>query len=293
METEGRPGRSDAAAEQHQTLEQFMDHVRNALDTLGTKLDNVIKGQDSLENKLGDIDTRVKKNTVEIANVAKTIDFTSSCAKDNADNINDLSNKVGFCTADIEAAKATIQNLQLEVLKLERYTRGFNVRITGLAESTEENCLEKVHSVLLDKFGLEGSIVENAHRVGKSNSRSEGTRVMIARIYSRATRGDVMRNARTKLQGSGMRIMDDLTAKDMEEKRRIQPYMDKLWQDGKRPSFRNGTLYAERRPVQREVINAWLSSDEGIAASRAAADRRPQRRNDIAPDNTGSSGRPR
>ena len=52
-------------------------------------------------------------------------------------------------------------------------------------------------------------------------------------------------------------------------------------------------LYAERRPVQREVINAWLSSDEGIAASRAAADRRPQRRNDRAPDNTGSSGRPR
>ena len=133
MDTEGQPGRSDAAAEQRQTLEQFMDHVRNALDTLGTKLDNVIKGQDSLENKLGDIDTRVKKNTVEIANVAKTIDFTSSCAKDNADNINDLSKKVGFCTTDMEAAKATIQNLQLEVLKLERYTRGFNVRITGLA----------------------------------------------------------------------------------------------------------------------------------------------------------------
>ena len=115
---------------------------------------------------------------------------------------------------------------------------------------------------------------------------------MIARFYSRATRGDVMRNARTKLQGSGMRILDDLTAKDQEEKRHIQPYMDKLWQDGKRPSFRNGTLYAERRPVQREVINAWLSSDEGIAASRAAADRRPQRRNDRTPDNTGSSGRP-
>ena len=117
----GRQGWSDAAAKQYQMLEQFMDHVRNALDMLGTKLDNVIKVQDFLENKLGDIDTQVKKNTVEI--VAKRIDFTSSCVKDNADNINDLSNKVGSCTVDMEAAKATIQNLQLKVLKLECFTR--------------------------------------------------------------------------------------------------------------------------------------------------------------------------
>ena len=115
---------------------------------------------------------------------------------------------------------------------------------------------------------------------------------MIAGFYSRATRGDAMRNSRTKLQGSGMRTLADLTAKDLEEKRRIQPYMDKLWQDGKRPTFHNETLYAERRPVQREVINAWLSSDEGIAAARAAADWRPHRRNGRATDNTGSSGRP-
>ena len=159
-------------------------------------------------------------------------------------------------------------------------------------ELTDGNFLKKVHSVLPDKFGLEGSIVQNARHVGNNNPKSEGTHVMIARFYSRATRGDVMRNAGTKLQWSGMRILDDLTARDLEEKRRIQPHMNKLWQDRKRPSYRNGTSYAERRPVQREVINAWLSSDEGIAPSRAAADRRPHHHNDRTPDNTGSRGRP-
>ena len=91
----------------------------------------------------------------------------SSCAKDKVNHINYLSNKVSI--ADIKAAKATILYQQLEVLKLHRNTCGFNVRITALAEATNANCLEKVHSVQLDKYGLEGGKTENAHHIGKSN----------------------------------------------------------------------------------------------------------------------------
>ena len=48
-------------------------------------------------------------------------------------------------------------------------------------------------------------------------------------------------------------IVDDLTRVDWQEKRRVQPLMNKLYKENKRPFFRNGRLYAENRPVRRVV----------------------------------------
>ena len=83
---------------------------------------------------------------------------------------------------------------------------------------------------------------------------------MIARFHSRATRRDIMSKAREKLQNTPCRIVDDLTAKDLDEKRRLLPLMNKLYQEKKRPRFANGRLYVGGKPVPREVINAFLST---------------------------------
>ena len=67
-------------------------------------------------------------------------------------------------------------------------------------------------------------------------------------------------STRDKLKNTIYQITDDLTAKDLEEKRRLIPLMNKLYQDNQRPRFANGRLFANGKPVPRETINLYLSS---------------------------------
>ena len=79
----------------------------------------------------------------------------------------------------------------------------------------------------------------------------------------------MFRAARAGLRQDGIiRIVDDLTRVDWQEKRRVQPLMNKLYKENKRPFFRNGRLYAENRPVPFGLIDNFLSSEEGRAATK-------------------------
>ena len=265
-------------------MEKFMTDMRQSLQSVNDKLDNVISGQndlralfDDLDKRVNDVDGRVKKNTLEIANVAKSIDFVSAITTENRDKVSALSANLDGCKDDLAAAKSTISNLEEELLKLQRCTRGFNIRVLGIAETQKEDCRAKVHEVLKTHFGYEGDIIENAHRLPARNQAT--LKPIIARFHSRATRGEIMRVARDSLKESGIRFTDDLTAADMAEKRRVQPYMDKLWRENKRPSFRGGRLFAEGRPVRENDISMFLASEEGKAAIQAAEQERRRRGN--------------
>ena len=54
-------------------------------------------------------------------------------------------------------------------------------------------------------------------------------------------------------------IVDDLTQEDLREKNRVRPFMDELYKRQQRPSFRNGSLYADGKEVALDVINAFLN----------------------------------
>ena len=109
--------------------------------------------------------------------------------------------------------------------------------------------MKLAEELLLDKFHVGGSPIENAHRTGKSVQGHP--RHVIARFYSRVTRMDVLRTART--------LIDDLTQDDLREKNRVRPFMDELYKRKQQPSFRNGKLYADGKEVASDVINAFLN----------------------------------
>ena len=67
-----------------------------------------------------------------------------------------------------------------------------------------------------------------------------------------------MRATRTNLRDSKLRFVDDLTKEDMQEKQRVRLLMNELFKTNRRPSFRNGKLYAEGRPVSEDEINRFL-----------------------------------
>ena len=77
-----------------------------------------------------------------------------------------------------------------------------------------------------------------------------------------------MTSARENLQNTGMCFIDDLTHKDLDEKRRLKPLMDKLYNENKRPRFLNGRLYDEGRAVSRETINSFQATVPATSSSR-------------------------
>ena len=71
-----------------------------------------------------------------------------------------------------------------------RVHMGFDIRIMGITEEEEEDCVSLIHQVLDAHFGISDHVIENAHRIGKA--RQDHPRKVIARFHSHAIRRDVM-----------------------------------------------------------------------------------------------------
>ena len=126
-----------------------------------------------------------------------------------------------------------------------------------MKEVDGESCINVVEAVLREKFAIADGVIEFAHRTGKLTK--DRPRYIIARFYNRDVRGNVMRAARKKLEHTPLRLIDDLTREDMAAKQRVRPFIEELHEINRRPSFRNGRLYAEGKLLRADEINAFLN----------------------------------
>ena len=175
-------------------------------------------------------------------------------------------NKTADVDKDVDFLMNKMQSLEAEVNATERYSRSYNAWLLGEPEITGEQCAKVVDDILRNNLGQSGQTIEHAHHIGKP--RGGQPRQIIGRLFSRQIRADVFRAVRAGLRQECIRIVDDLTRVDLQEKRRVQPLMNTLYKENKRPFFRNGRLYAENRPVPFGLIDDFMSSEEGRAATK-------------------------
>ena len=209
----GRSGK-DGDCDNNPDQNNFEDFVRNTFTSLGPKIDQLLTGQTALEEKMSALETRVNTNASAIGNITESLEFESENIKDLTSEIHELKSILKTRDTEIEDAKHAISLMQSEINALERYTCGFNIRIMGMTEHEDWDCVASVQNLLHDSFDITEPVIENAHRVG--TTRVGKPRQMIARFHSRATRRDIMTKARERLQNTVYRIVDDLTAKDLE-----------------------------------------------------------------------------
>ena len=215
---------------------------------MGAKMDSILAGQATLEDRCTNIETRVAENESTVQDTIKSINFNSNQIKDLTSEIATIKKQLKDYQIESQQARITIATFQSETNNLQRYTRSFNVRFLDIPEQEREDCVATVGGLVSKQFGVPPGAIENAHRVGQSSGGKP--RQMIARFYSRVTR---------RLPNTGLRMVDDLTPKDLETKRRFLPYMEKLYVENKKPRFINGRLFSEGRPVPLETINAFLA----------------------------------
>ena len=211
---------------------------------------------------MSDIDDRVTGQATTIAGLTESVEFNSANINTQQKSIDIVKKSLVEANRDLQSATMSIAKLEAKLVASERHSRSFNVRLLGVPETDGENCVATVVDLLDRKFKLSGSapVIENAHRIGKTQQ--DKPRHIIARFYSRVTRSTVMRTTRTNLRDSPLRFVDDLTKEDLLEKQRVRPLMDELFKTNRRPSFRNGKLYAEGRPVSEGEINTFLKGHQ-------------------------------
>ncbi|KAJ8025019.1 LINE-1 retrotransposable element ORF1 protein [Holothuria leucospilota] len=214
QEPSSAEGASSLGAEEEQELSKKLDSaIEKVISTLSADLRN-LKGE--LREELKTHASKIKKLEKE------NLELKTCCTE--------LEQKV----AKLE--KESIEQYAL-LNKQERFSRRNNLRLVGFNFAENEDCIQIAKSVFSD-MGLPDCKVERAHRDGRLIHGRE--RHILIKLSFYQDKIFLLRNARTKLEGKPFFLTDDLTQRDLKEKRKWTPQVTALYQTGTRLRFSGG-----------------------------------------------------
>ena len=165
----------------------------------------------------------------------------------------------------------TVSNLELEIDRLEAYSRRNNIKLLGIPEDAEESgdCTETICRVLqsyIPETDWEPHIIERAHRIGRPNHHNPTPRPVIARFHRWGDAMSLMKNrqAKTSMAHDGIRATQDLTKRQSQRLRQLR-------EEGKTGFYVNGRLRIRDNAEQPRLQNDHgfaRNHGEGAAVSR-------------------------
>ncbi len=197
------------------------------------KLDTIISRQEV-------IDVELKGIKESILGLEKSADYHDKQLEEHQALIKQKDEQITVINTKLIESDKEKQALSDRLLALERHSRSFNLRFTGIAENQGEDTF----AVLQEAFrraGLENIRLENVHRLGKSREDKSG-RQIIARFISRMDIKVVMRR-RNELRSAGVMAFNDLCQTDYMEKKRLAPIMNERYSKKDKVKFQNGKLF--------------------------------------------------
>ena len=162
------------------------------------------------------------------------------------------SNRTAVLEQKVEPLQKKVQNLDDKMLsveqrllraeeadnKLERFSRRNNFRIVGVPQRPNESPMQVATNILQTFFGFDNPNLERAHRDGPQvNNRP---RHLLVKMLSFQDKKYIVSQQRKKLEKEEMYIVDDLTKKDREEKKKWQKDVQQAFQAGTRYHFSAG-----------------------------------------------------
>lgn len=141
-----------------------------------------------------------------------------------------------------ESLENALTGMEKKINYMERKQRERNLRLIGVAETSEEDCYDILHGILSEMRIEQIPQIEVAHRTGR---RGNQPRHIIFRTVKIQDKIHFLRRQREDLRNKPYFFADDLTSQDYRAKQRLKPEIDKARRDGKRWLFREGQLYIE------------------------------------------------
>ncbi len=201
-------------------------------DIISTLSKLINERADSLEKLVSENSKKIDGNTLKIESLKKTLDFACS-------EIKDTQGKMMNVDARLKEEERKVINLQARVYELDSYSRRWNLKLHGVAESPTENVKEKVteicQNILPDGQNVPQNFIDVAHRLGKSPSNHPSPRPIIIRFSLRSYRDAVWKSAKKHpyMHNNKLRFAEDLSQLIKEARMKTWPLIKKARSEGK------------------------------------------------------------
>ncbi len=179
---------------------------------------------DSIDCKIIHLEEKLERTTVELKAVSA---------------------KVAHVEQRVAQGEQPVKQTTKRMDELEAYTCRWNLRLTGVPESNQEDVRSRAitirQEVLPDKRDTLAEHVDTVHHLGRRRQPAEGAnpRGIIIQFISRISRDAVWRAAKTSsyLRECGFRFKEDLSKGDRERRERLWPAVERPRADGKKAFF--------------------------------------------------------
>ena len=160
--------------------------------------------------------------------------------------------KVAQVEERVAQVEQPVKQITRRMNELETYKRRWNLRLSGVTESDQEDVRSRViaicQKVLPEKRDIMAEHVDAVHRLGRRQP-AEGSnpRRILIQFISRVSRDAVWRAAKTSsfLKEHGFKFQEDLSKWDRERREKLWPAVEKARAEGKRAFFAGARAFIE------------------------------------------------
>ena len=231
---------------------------KNLIPTLNTIFNQLCE-------KIDTINTNFNTMMMRVENAQKTAETALKVANESkkmAENLKEEMDKIRF---DNESIQSENIRLKQRANHLDNYSRKDNLVISGIEESTGENCEKKTRAFFINKLKIESDKVDQmrivrCHRLGKytnTNQHQSKPRSIIVRFYNFSERQSVW-NGRRNLDDKSFSINENFCADTEFKRRKLYPIyrmaknMDKY---KSKVSLREDTLLINNQPYNVDTLS--------------------------------------
>lgn len=190
-----------------------------------------------------------------------SLDFAHSKITENTNNISQLrtENKelrqlIGSLSSSLGSVNVELKAVRERQDKAERRSREWGIRVHGVREGARENTRTVLSKLIshhklagLDNPSRASQAIEHCHRLGESAPGKP--RAIIANLFSRPVRNQLLKDARAiNIQG-GLYFSEDLIKSDHDAKLKARRQMKQAYEAGHKVMFRKGQLIIDSNVV--------------------------------------------
>ena len=187
------------------------------------KLEQINSTKD-IKNSIRELKGDVAGLRSDLSSTKESLEYSQKELEEVAKKTSKIDLKVDYVESEIETLKAAGAAAEAKMNTLEAYTRQWSIRIMGLNDKSDTDCLGQV-ATHLETLGFKSNEIELAHWVG-SQSADGYSRHAIARLHSRSTRTNILKAAKVSPHPT-IRVFADLTKKDYDAKKNAK----RKWQE--------------------------------------------------------------
>ena len=234
------------------------DVVLSALDMaqdFASKIDLILSKLSQLESigsKINILQDSVDRINQTVANLQSEFHRLKEDVRNTVEETSTLQTSVKFLNDEVEASKKKLRDdeeksqkemddLRLQLLNYEVYSRRENLRFYGVPEIEGEENTEAVLKAFLEKeLNVENTQhieFQRVHRVGKRDRNTRKHRAIIARCLRFKDREQLFSCRRNIDSQSNFGIGSDLPKQVIDMRKRLIPKMVQARKDGKRAAF--------------------------------------------------------